>query len=100
MLASKVEINDDIAKIKVIRNALRATATDFIPDQAIDERNWQKPVIQNLLQPSSSTTVKEFKDFTIIKEQLYYRGNGGILSRAISEDGQGRTRACSHLDLR
>lgn len=85
-LASKAENRDDIAEIKVIRSTLRATTTKFMPEQDIDERDWQKSVIQNLLQPSSSTTAKEVKDFTIIEGELYYRGCGGILARAISDD--------------
>lgn len=86
MLASKVEIRDHVAAIKVIKKTLRATSTDFIPDQAIDERGWRKPIIWNLLQPSSSTDTKELRDFTIIEGQLYYRDNGGILARAILKD--------------
>lgn len=39
-LVSKAEIKDDVAEIHVIRNTLRATATDLIPDRAIDEKDW------------------------------------------------------------
>lgn len=70
--ASKAEIKDDVAEIHVIRNTLRATATSFVPDHTIDEKDWRAPVIESLTRPSSSTDVNELKDFTIIGRQLYY----------------------------
>lgn len=38
-LASKAEIKDDVAEIHVIRNTLRATTTDLIPNYTIDEKD-------------------------------------------------------------
>lgn len=44
---------------------------EFIPTQTIDEGDWRRsimqPVMQNLLQPSSTTTAKELKDFIIVE---------------------------------
>lgn len=70
-LSSKAEIKDDVAKIHVIRNTLQATATDFIPNHAIDEKDWRAPIVKSLTRPSSSINVKQLKDFTIIEGQFY-----------------------------
>lgn len=59
---------------------------DLIPDQIVDERDWWKSVIDNLLHPFYSTNMKELKDFTIIEGQLYYCDTRGILALAILED--------------
>lgn len=56
-----------MAEIKLIKNTLRATAADLLPDQTIDERYWRRLIIQNLLQPSSSMNAKELKDFMIVE---------------------------------
>lgn len=42
-------------------------------------------IIQKLLQPSSSVIARELKDFALKNGELYYRGSGGVLSRAISK---------------
>lgn len=70
----------------MIRNTLRTTVTDLIPDYAIDEKDWRAPIIESLTQPSTSTNARQLKDFTIIEGQLYYRVGGGILARAVSEE--------------
>lgn len=44
-LASKAKIKDDVVEIHIIRNTLRAMATDLIPDQSTDEKDLQTSVI-------------------------------------------------------
>lgn len=48
-LASQVDIHDEAIGMKVIRKTLQPTTKYFIPIYSIDEKDWQKPVIQNLL---------------------------------------------------
>lgn len=85
-LASRAEIKDDVAEIRVIRKTLRATTTDLIPDHALSEEDWRTSIVENLTQPSSWTDTRQLEDFTLIEGQLYYRGSGGILAPAISEE--------------
>lgn len=39
--------------------------------------------MQKLVQPSSSMVIRDLKDFAIINDELYYRGSGGVLTRAL-----------------
>lgn len=95
-LASKVDIREDVAEVKVIKNTLRAAAMKFIPPQTIDKGDWRRSVMQNLLQASSTTSVKEHKDFTVGEGELHYRGNRGILVRAILEEEARVELECVH----
>lgn len=44
-------------------------------------------MVQNLLQPSSTMSTKESKEFTLVNGELYFRDNGGVLTRAVSKAG-------------
>lgn len=65
---------------------MRATAIELIPKILTEEEDWCAPIIKNLSQPSSSVAVRELKDFVLRSGELYHRGNGGVLARAISKE--------------
>lgn len=68
-----------------MKKMLRATATEFIPEVFMEEQYWCIFVIQKLTQPSSFVVIRELKDFVLENGELYSRGNGGVLTRAISK---------------
>lgn len=84
-LASKAEIRDDVAEIKVIRNTLRAITTDLILDQTVDEREWRKSVIRQLSSTFFLNKCKGTQGVHNYRRTVYYQGSGGILATAISE---------------
>lgn len=52
-MESKVEIFDEMVDVTVIKNALRASATDLILEVSIEEQEWSTSIIQKLTHPSS-----------------------------------------------
>lgn len=51
--------------VKVIKKTLPATAIDFIPNEAIDEKDWLTSVFQYLLHSSSTVTRRELKNLPL-----------------------------------
>lgn len=45
-LASKVDIPEEEASVKIMTKTLRATATELIPEVLIEEEDWRAPIIQ------------------------------------------------------
>lgn len=84
-LASKVDIPKEVANIKVMKNTLRATSTELIPEVLIDKEDWHTLIIQKLAQPLYSVITRALKNFVLKNGELYYRGNRGVLARAISK---------------
>lgn len=62
-----------------------ATVANLIPAVSINEQDWRTSIIQDLTQPSSTTPEKEMKDFTLINNELYFRGSGEVLARVVFE---------------
>lgn len=85
ILASKVDIPEEVANIKVMKKTLRAIAAELIPKVLIEKKDWRTSIIQKLAQPSSPVIARELKDFVLKKGELYYQGSEGVLARAISK---------------
>lgn len=85
-LASKVDIPNETANVKVTNKTLRATATELILEVLIEKEDWRTPIIEKFSQPSSSAAARELKDFVLRNGELYYRGSGGVLARVISKE--------------
>lgn len=49
-----------------------------------DEQDWCIPIMRKIAQPSSTMVTRDLKDFTIVNDELYYRGNSGVIARAFS----------------
>lgn len=50
-LASKVDIIDETANVKVTKKTLRATATELILEVLIEKEDWRTPIIEEFSQP-------------------------------------------------
>lgn len=66
------------------KRILKTTATDIIPATITDEQDWHVPIAQKLMQPPSTMVARDLKDFTIIKDELYHGGDGGLMALALS----------------
>lgn len=81
-----MDLPDETSDVNVMKKITTSYTTELIPEVLIEEQDWHASVIQKLAQPSSSVTAREFKDFVLRNGELYFRGSGGVLARAISKD--------------
>lgn len=57
----------------------------MIPAIVIDNQDWCISIIQNLRRPSSTVVPRDLKeDFTVVNAEIYFRGGGGVMARALS----------------
>ena len=50
----------------------------------LDQADWQSPVKEVLLSPSSKEQLKCFKDYTLVVGELYKKFPGRVLARCLS----------------
>lgn len=84
MLTSKIDVPDGDIGVSISKRTLRDTTAEPTVTDIADEQDWHIPIIKELARPSSTLNIKSLKDFMIINEVLYDRGNDGILARALS----------------
>lgn len=83
-LTSKIYIpNKDIGVI-LIKSIVRATTIEITLADIPNEQDWSILILKELTQLSSTSTIRSMKDFVIFDKELYYLGNGGILTGALS----------------
>ena len=47
------------------------------------EGDWRIPIKETLVKGDDATELKILKDYALVKEELYHRMPGGILSRCV-----------------
>lgn len=57
---------------------------ELVPLTIADEWDCRVPITRKIAQPSSSTVARDLKDFMTVNDELYYRGGGGVMARALS----------------
>lgn len=70
--------------MRIVKKTLRATITGTILSGLIEKQDWHSSIIHNLNLLSTIGIAKGLKDFMIISGELYLRGSGEVLARALS----------------
>ena len=50
------------------------------------ERDWRIPIKETLVKRDGAAELKILKDYALVKEELYHRMPGGILSRCMGQE--------------
>lgn len=78
-------ILDETVDVRIIKNTLRATTMELIPEISTNEQDWGASIIQKLTHRASSVVTRELKDFVLTNGERSFKGNGGVLAGAISK---------------
>lgn len=70
---SKIDVQDESINVSIIKRGLHVTTIELTPADTTSEQDYCAPIIKEITQPSSSSALKNLKNFVPVDKELYYK---------------------------